>query len=111
LTDDEKKMRLFRASKLTSEFGYENWNKTRITSAVSSPEIRSYHVGCTMGCGYFIHGGSGAFGRGILSDWNLFDFGLSVWIKLDVLKEDGSKFDLDRKMHSMTSVLASDKVI
>jgi hypothetical protein len=59
----------------------------------------------------FIHGGSGVYGKGVLNDWNLFDFGLSAWIKLKVVKEDGSPFDLGLKMHSITSVLVSDNNI
>ena len=73
--------------------------------------MRGHHAGCTIGCGLFVHGGSGRFGNDVYNDWHLFDFGLSTWIKLNVVNPDGSPFKLALKMHTMTSFLADNDTI
>lgn len=73
------------------------------------PQPRSYHVGCTIGPGLFTHGGFGlgpdGFTMTVLSDWGMFDLGLSVWIKLTVTDEFGRPFELARRQHSMSAVV------
>lgn len=73
------------------------------------PEARAHHAGAVFGAGLFIHGGLGAEGPQTLSDWNLFDFGLQVWLSCSVnyLQPDGSQqeWKLSRKYHSLTPVL------
>jgi len=56
----------------------------RKRAVVDMPEARAHHAGVVFGCGLFIHGGQSAEGNTALSDWNLFDFELQVWMKLEV---------------------------
>ena len=79
------------------------------------PEARAHHAAAVFGAGLFVHGGFTGDGR-TLSDWNVFDFGLQVWIRCQV-----DEIDLDseaerpkgepplanytRKHHTLTSVV------
>ena len=56
-----------------------------------------------------MHGGQSGETLRTMSDWNLFDIGMGIWIELTVeqVKSDGSRcpFELYRKMHSITPVV------
>ena len=75
---------------------------------VDIPVARCYQAGAVFGSGLFVHGGQAGETLKTMSDWNLFDFGLGVWIKLEVdeVRADGQRvpLELTRKMHSMTTV-------
>ena len=101
-------LRLFAASKyFTARMEFEHWCKSRASSSIMGPKARSFAGGCSIGCGLFVHGGYGlvdGFNHGVLSDWNLFDLGLSVWVSLEITHEDGFPFELSRRMHTMSAV-------
>lgn len=56
----------------------------RKKAIVDMPEARAHHAGVVFGAGLFVHGGLGTESTQTLTDWNLFDFGLQVWIKCNV---------------------------
>ena len=66
---------------------YEPWNQLRSKAVVQIPEARAHHVSGVLGAGLFVHGGQNSEGIKTLSDWNLFDFGLQVWITCLVKEE------------------------
>ena len=74
-----------------------------------APEARAHHAGCVFGAGLFVHGGLSGEGNKTLSDWNLFDFGLQVWINCEVEEilpdESLQKFSYARKSHPLTPVI------
>jgi len=80
----------------------------RKKAVVELPIGRAHHVAAVFGAGLFIHGGES---NRTLSDWNLFDFGLQVWINCEVNEvqpdESLQKFDYARKYHTLTTVVDS----
>ena len=60
---------------------HDVWMSLRKKAVSDVPEARAHHAGCVFGAGLFIHGGEG---NKTLSDWNLFDFGLQVWMNCEV---------------------------
>ena len=56
----------------------------RKKAIVDMPEARAHHAGAIFGAGMFVHGGTGNESSHPLSDWNLFDFGLQVWMNCEV---------------------------
>ena len=81
----------------------------RKKAIVDMPELRAHQAGAIFGAGMFIHGGQGFESMHTLSDWNLFDFGLQVWINCEVseVEEDESLsvFEHSRKYHTLTPVI------
>ena len=84
-------------------------NEFRTRSVVEAASARSYHVGAVIGPGLLIHGGQGMENQETLGDWNLFDFGLSIWVKVscyeNLAEAAAGPFELRRKMHSLSSML------
>ena len=39
-----------------------------------------------------------------MGDWAVFDLGLGVWIRLTVKYKDGTPFQIQRRMHTLTAV-------
>ena len=80
---------------------------TRLSCSRSAPQLKAYHAGCAIGPGLFCHGGFGLASDGhtktTLDDFALFDIGLCVWIKIEVFDENGDKFQMMRRMHTMTA--------
>ena len=77
------------------------------------PEARAHHAAAVFGAGLFVHGGLTGDGR-TLSDWNVFDFGLQVWIRCQVdeidLEDERPKGEpplanYTRKNHTLTPVV------
>ena len=79
------------------------------------PEARAHHAAAVFGAGLFVHGGLTGDGR-TLSDWNVFDFGLQVWIRCQVDEIDPDFEDerpkgepplanYTRKNHTLTPVV------
>ena len=67
------------------------WMEAREYAVVDEiPELRAYHAGAILGPGLFIHGGQSGEGTRTLSDWNLFDLGLQVWVKCEVTLQETS---------------------
>ena len=62
----------------------EQWMQLRLKAVVDVPIARAHHAGAVLGPGLIIHGGENIEGLKTLGDWNLFDFGLQVWINLVV---------------------------
>ena len=56
----------------------------RKKAVVDMPEARGHHAAAVFGAGLFVHGGQKAEETHSLSDWNLFDFELQVWINIEV---------------------------
>ena len=93
----------------------ESWMSMRKKAIVDMPEARAHHAAAVMGAGLFVHGGhSSEVHNKTLGDWNLFDFGLQVWIKCNVVKHIGNKsiaaknnkpFNHVRKYHTMTAAV------
>ena len=85
------------------------WMALRKKAVVEMPEARAHHAGTIFGAGLIVHGGLSGEGNKTLSDWNLFDFGLQVWINCIVEEvypdERQEPFVLARKYHSLTSVV------
>ena len=85
------------------------WMALRKKAVVDMPEARAHHAGVVFGAGLFVHGGLSGEGNKTLSDWNLFDFGLQVWIECIVEEvfpdERQEPFSLARKYHSLTPVI------
>ena len=81
----------------------------RKKAVVDMPEARAHHAGVVYGAGLFIHGGQSGEANKTMSDWNLFDLGLQVWINCEVDEampdESTRKFDYARKYHSLTPVV------
>ena len=81
----------------------------RKKAIVDMPELRAHQAGAIFGAGMFIHGGQGFESLHTLSDWNLFDFGLQVWINCEVNEvekdESLSAFEHSRKYHTLTPVI------
>ena len=61
-------------------FDEEKWMRTVSLSKLPAPKARTYHAGCSLGCGMFIHGGQTAFSQASLDDWGLFDLSLTSYI-------------------------------
>ena len=87
----------------------ETWMAQRKRAVVEMPEARAHHVGCAFGAGLFIHGGLSGEGNKTLSDWNLFDLALQIWINCEVDEvhpdESQVKFVQARKYHTLTPVV------
>ena len=85
---------------------HDDWMILRWKAAVDIPEARAHHVSAVLGAGLIVHGGQSSDGNRTLSDWNLFDFGLQMWINCVVLAENLSSevFNHARKYHTMTAV-------
>ena len=84
----------------------ESWMSMRRKAIVDMPEARAHHAAAVMGAGLFVHGGHSSADNKTLGDWNLFDFGLQVWIKCNVVKHIGNKpFNHVRKYHTMTAAV------
>lgn len=87
------------------------WMALRKKAVAEMPEARAHHVGAVFGAGLFVHGGQSGEGSKTLADWNLFDFGLQVWINCSVEEvypdESQSDFIHHRKYHSLTPVVES----
>jgi len=102
-------MRLFSASRYyNARMEYTQWAKVRAMSSIMGPKNRTFSAGCTIGPGFFMHGGLGlidGFNHGVLGDWNMFDIGLGVWCQLNVTHENYFPFKLRRKMHTMTAAV------
>ena len=81
----------------------------RKKAVVEMPEARAHQGGTIFGAGLIVHGGLSGEGNKTLSDWNLFDFGLQVWINCIVEEvhpdERQEPFVLARKYHSLTPVV------
>jgi hypothetical protein len=81
--------------------------ETRSSCGKAAPQLRAYHAGCTIGPGLFCQGGFGLGADGhtkvTLDDFGLFDIGLCVWIRIEVLDENGEKFLMMRREHTMTA--------
>ena len=87
----------------------------RKRAVVDMPAARAHHAGVIFGAGLFVHGGQGGEHNDALADWNLFDFGLQVWIRCDVdeiipdihggesLLQPFNKYQ--RKSHTLTAVI------
>ncbi len=52
----------------------------RKKAVIDMPVARTHHVASSFGAGLFVHGGQGGEGDKTLADWNLFDWGLQIWI-------------------------------
>ena len=88
----------------------EPWMLLRKKAVVEMPEARAHHVGAVLGAGLFVHGGQNSEGGKTIGDWNLFDFGLQVWINCFVQEmvlpdKTLQTFNYTRKYHTMTVVV------
>ena len=67
-------------------------------------------MGAVLGPGLLVHGGQGMESLATLGDWNLFDFGLAIWIKIDCFEQPddpaASPAEIKRKNHSLTTLIA-----
>ncbi len=85
------------------------WMALRKKAVVEMPEARAHHGGVVYGAGLIVHGGLSGEGNKTLSDWNLFDFGLQVWINCIVDEsfsdERQEPFVLARKYHTLTAAI------
>ena len=81
----------------------------RKKAVVDMPEARGHHAAAILGAGLFVHGGQKAEETHALSDWNLFDLELQVWISLEVKQvlpgESLQPLVHARKYHTMTAVV------
>ena len=87
-------------------------NEFRTRAVAEAAQARTYHAGAVIGPGLLIHGGqSRGDKQDTLSDWNLFDFGLTIWVEATCYEAsaDGnpSPFELSRKMHSLSCLVDS----
>ena len=102
-------MRLFSASRYyNARMEYTQWAKVRANSSIMSPKNRTFSAGCTIGPGFFMHGGFGlidGFNDGVLDDWHMFDIGLGIWCQVNVVHESRFEYRIRRRMHSMTAVV------
>lgn len=73
------------------------------------PEARAHSAGAVFGAGLFVHGGLSGEKNKTLNDWNLFDFGLQVWMGClvdEVLPDESlQSFDYAKKYHTLTTVV------
>ena len=91
----------------------EVWMALRQKAVTAMPEARAHHAAAVFGAGLFVHGGLTGDGR-TLGDWNVFDFGLQVWIRCQVdeidLEDERPKGEpplanYTRKNHTLTPVV------
>ena len=105
----KKRIGILSSVSTASKPDMDTWMAQRKRAVVDMPDQRAHHVGCIFGAGLFIHGGLGGEGNQTLGDWNLFDFGLQVWINCIVEEvfpdESLAKFEHVRKYHSLTPVI------
>ena len=87
-------------------------NEFRTRAVIDAASSRTYHVGAVLGPGLLVHGGQGMESLATLGDWNLYDFGLAIWIKIDCFEQSddpavASPAAIKRKNHSLTTFIAT----
>lgn len=85
ITIMKKRIRVVTAVHNSYPLPEESWMVLRNKAVVNEkPEARAHHAGAIFGPGLFMHGGINSDGSRTLKDWNLFDFGLQVWLNCEV---------------------------